>query len=422
MSLLSGDIGYPSVVTTGQSAPEITVVRDGGPRQNVRVKRLNDEPSELADLLRESLRDGGCAVVIRNTVRRAQETARLLQSVLTDAEVSVAHASFLAADRVRIDQELVRRFGPPGTAERPYRSVVVATQVVEQSLDIDFDLMVTDLAPVDLVLQRIGRLHRHQRQRPTRLSQATCYIAGVDWSHDPPKPDRGSVAVYERWPLLASLSVLNPALEGQAIELPADIPVLVQSAYANEVSLPDAWRDAGVGAQKAHREHLAQRQSSADAMRIAPVGKPGKDLYDFSRAAHGTVDEDDPRSQGYVRDGSDSIEVVAIQSESGVDLLPSWVETSVPPELPLRDHEVSWEQAKVLARCTLRLPFALSQPSIVDRVIYELEKVQFAGWQRSPFLSGQLALVLDGDRRATLAGHRLHYDLELGLEVERDET
>src|SRR5699024_8440738 len=106
---------------------------------------------------------GGCAVVIRNTVRRAQETARALAETFGEDRVTLAHAQFLAVDRLRNDAELLRRFGAPGPAvdRPPGPHIVVATQVVEQSLDVDFDLMVTDLAPIDLVLQRMGRLHRH---------------------------------------------------------------------------------------------------------------------------------------------------------------------------------------------------------------------------------------------------------------------
>ena len=82
-----------------------------------------------------------------------------------------------------------KAFGPDGT--RPEGAhIVVASQVVEQSLDIDFDLLVTDLAPVDLMLQRMGRLHRHPRMRPPRLRTARCLVTGTDWRSDPPEPSQ----------------------------------------------------------------------------------------------------------------------------------------------------------------------------------------------------------------------------------------
>jgi CRISPR-associated endonuclease/helicase Cas3 len=170
-----GHPGYP-VITATNLAPRTFPLPDR--RVPVVVDRLDDDLETLSAYLREHLRDGGCAVVVRNTVSRVQETAAHLAG---EFEVTINHARFLACDRAAKDRDLLRRFGPPDdNAQRPVRHVVVATQVVEQSLDIDFDLMVTDLAPTDLVLQRLGRVHRHHR--PHRTGQARCAVTGVDWT------------------------------------------------------------------------------------------------------------------------------------------------------------------------------------------------------------------------------------------------
>ena len=94
------------------------------------------------------------------------------------------HSRFIATDRMANDAELLRLLGPDSSG-RSGKLIVVGTQVIEQSLDIDFDVMVTDIAPVDLMLQRIGRLHRHRRgegqsRRPEKLRSAYCYVAGVE--------------------------------------------------------------------------------------------------------------------------------------------------------------------------------------------------------------------------------------------------
>ena len=101
--------------------------------------------------------------------------------------------------------------------------------MVEQSLDVDFDLLVTDLAPVDLVLQRMGRLHRHARgdgpsHRPPKVRSARTYVAGADFTHQPPLLEPGaSRYVYGAYPLLCAAAVLLPRF-GSAIQLPDDIP------------------------------------------------------------------------------------------------------------------------------------------------------------------------------------------------------
>ena len=99
---------------------------------------------------------------------------------------------------------------------------MVGTQVLEQSLDIDFDFLATELCPMDLLLQRIGREHRHAgRARPAPLKRARCAVLMPEEGFD-----EGSRAVYGEW-LLWRTKMLLPAV----IRLPGDIPVLVQDAY-----------------------------------------------------------------------------------------------------------------------------------------------------------------------------------------------
>ncbi len=420
--VLGGEIGYPSIVTTNEGGPQVEPLPPSGRAAEVIVGRLDDDLGALADLLEHELRDGGCAVVIRNTVRRVQETAEALVARLGADRVTVAHAQFVAVDRIAKDADLLHRFGLEAGPDRPSGHVVVASQVVEQSLDVDFDLMVSDLAPVDLVLQRLGRLHRHVREdRPERLRVARCYLTGVDWETEPPLPVRGSQAVYGRWPLFRSAVVLRPRWDRGTIRLPGDIPSLVEDAYEG-TDCPPPWKDEIDRAWRKHQEDEARRRYTADTFALPQVGTPGSDLYGLSHGSAGLVDEDSPSGQGYVRDGGEAVEVVVVQrGADGVDRVPRWVDGGG-GELPLRSAAVPYPQARLLARCTLRLPLALVHGGIVDQVIDELEQDWFEGWKQSPFLSGQLALVLDDERRRELAGHELTYDPNNGLVVRRIET
>jgi hypothetical protein len=264
---LDGDIGYPVLVASTGTATAMIETVEASPRgSQVQLVALDDSPQTLAAELSHALADGGCAVVIRNTVNRVRETARYLSSVLTDTEVIVNHARFVATDRAANDQRLLDLFGPNGSAHRQNeRFVVVASQVVEQSLDVDFDLMVTDLAPVDLVLQRIGRLHRHPRgvgqsDRSPRLRAPRCLITGIeDWSETPPSPVRGSRYVYESYHLYRSLAVLDPQLSGGVpLRLPEDIAPLVQRAYAGENVGPADWTETINTARTSYLEKSAE--------------------------------------------------------------------------------------------------------------------------------------------------------------------
>ena len=112
--------------------------------------------------------NGGCLCVMLNTVNAAQVVYLILKDLVTpDTELSLFHARFTARRRQEIENECVRRFGKNAKEERPKKAILVCTQVVEQSLDVDFDYMITELAPIDLLLQRAGREHRHeQTKRP----------------------------------------------------------------------------------------------------------------------------------------------------------------------------------------------------------------------------------------------------------------
>ena len=197
------------------------------------------QPTALGSLiasLKGSLSEGGCALVVRNTVLDAQETARAIEDA--GLPVLLAHAGYLAADRVEIDSELRSLFGESGV-NRPGLQVVVATQVVEQSLDVDFDFMVTDLAPMDLLIQRVGRLHRHARSRPEPLASPQVRILADMDSDDVPRPTRGSRAVYGDHLLLRTAAALIE--HGPTITTPDDISPLVQRAIGTDPIGPEAW-------------------------------------------------------------------------------------------------------------------------------------------------------------------------------------
>ncbi|NED92081.1 type I-E CRISPR-associated protein Cse1/CasA, partial [Streptomyces sp. SID11233] len=159
----------------------------------------------------------------------------------------------------------------------------------EQSLDVDFDLLVSDLCPVDLLLQRMGRLHRHprgqdQEQRPARLRQARCLVTGVDWETGPaPEPVPGSAAIYGSYALLRSLAVLAPHLgtagaAGRPLRLPEDISPLVQRAYGEEDPCPPEWEPVLAPARDKYRTARERQSQKAEVFRLDGVRKAGRPL------------------------------------------------------------------------------------------------------------------------------------------------
>ncbi|AEY94191.1 CRISPR-associated helicase Cas3 family protein (plasmid) [Streptomyces hygroscopicus subsp. jinggangensis 5008] len=423
--------GYPLITTVAPGGVPVIEEPAAAARGGaVRLERLSDDVEVLAQRLESELAGGGCALVVRNTVKRVLETARVLRARFGADAVTVAHSCFVDVDREAKDAGLLVRFGPPGRAtDRPVGPhIVVASQVAEQSLDVDFDVLVSDLCPVDLLLQRMGRLHRHvrgegQSDRPERLRTARCLLTGVDWEAPVPVPVRGSVAVYGAYALLRAAAVLRPHLEGRPVLLPGDISPLVQGAYAEPWVCPPGWEEPVGVAYERFVEHRRDQAARADVFRLAEPGKPGRPLIGW--VAAGVGDADDTRAgRAQVRDGRQSLEVVVVQRRAdGVLVTPEWIDPArAGLELPV-DRVPASRAAKAAAACGLRLPVQFSYPEVMDRAIEELEQFYVPAWQSKDchWLAGQLILVLDADCQTRLAGFRLRYSAQDGLEVTRED-
>lgn len=384
----------------------------------VELRPLEDDLGVLVHTLEEALADGGCVAVMRNTVRRAQETYDALRAHFGD-DVELFHSRFLAADRATRERRLVERLGPPG-ADRPHRLIVVGTQVLEQSLDIDLDLLVTDLAPVDLIIQRIGRLHRHARpegSRPGRLRSARCLVTGVeDWPAPVPSAVGGSRRVYEAAHLLRSLAVLTPYLrDDRPLSLPEDGPVLVHAAYDPDLSSPPGWEQAWAEAEERWRTRDDTSRSKAAVHQAKPPSKPTS-LTGWTQAPLDDAREETGRAA--VRDSEDGIEVILVQQgEHGtVRLLPGDF-PGAGAEIPIEPDDRS-PLTRHLAACTVGLPQNLTNPRRWVRTVSELEASPVAErWQQSSWLAGQLVLLLDQDGRASLNDHLVTYGPDRGLDV-----
>ncbi|WP_442813400.1 type I-E CRISPR-associated protein Cse1/CasA [Streptomyces sp. NBC_01754] len=422
---------YPLVTVAAPDgvshAESPSVASDRG--TEVELEALDDDVGVLGDTLAEALAGGGCALVVRNTVDRVLEAAERLRDRFGRENVTVAHSRFMDLDRAALDADLVRRFGPDG--DRPTGRtghVVVASQVAEQSLDVDFDLLVTDLCPVDLMLQRMGRLHRHHRgpgqnERPVRVRQARCLVTGVDWQASPPGPSQGSQRVYGLHTLLRSLAVLQPHLRTPArpLCLPQDISSLVQTAYGEDAVGPVSWSDAMAAAAVEHHTHRAQQQARAEVYRLDKVRRPGRPLFGWIDA--GVGDADDSRAgQAQVRDGEESLEVLVVQrrADGALTTMP-WLDRGRGGLVLPTDAVPPYPAAKALAESSMRLPFHFSKPWVLDRAIDELEELMVAAWQtkESPWLAGELILELDEDCQTHLAGYEIEYGRADGLKVTR---
>lgn len=415
--------GYPLITLAGTSTTHTSVEQDQSPR-TVRLEPLDDNLEQLAERLRLATADGGCVAVIRNTVRRAQETFDALAQVFGE-DVRLFHSRFVALDRAARERALVDRLGPTG--ERPRRLIVVGTQVLEQSLDLDVDLLVSDLAPVDLLIQRCGRLHRHPRpssDRPETLRSAQCWVTGVeDWSTPVPRAVGGSRAVYAETLLLRSAAVLRPYLEGRPLTLPEEVPALVAEAFDEATVPPAGWETQWLqAADKAQSKDDASRSKAGVFQVDPPTTKVALTGWVTTPAQE---DRDETKARAQVRNTEDGIEVIVVVRDGPDSLrLPDGSFDGARRQIPYQpdDHD---QTTRLMAGCTVSLPQELTNPGVWDQTIGELEANAITDqWQDSRWLAGQLALVLDAGTGSDPASTVLHdrlvtYDATRGLTVTR---
>ena len=144
---------------------------------------LIDDTFGVANLAADAIAAGARVIVLRNSVATAVETQERIEDILgidhpalfrVGDVVTLHHGRFAAEDRRLLDVAVEARFGKDSGAGA---AVIVSTQTLEQSLDVDADLLITDIAPVDVLLQRIGRLHRHAREdRPAGFTSPRCVV------------------------------------------------------------------------------------------------------------------------------------------------------------------------------------------------------------------------------------------------------
>lgn len=178
----------------------------------VRVELLPimDLPEAIARLALEAAEAGARVLVVRNTVDGAVSVLKALEAVSETGNdllfrccglVTLHHGRFAREDRILLDRAVETEFGK--TAERLGGLILAGTQTLEQSLDLDADLLITDLCPADVLLQRIGRLHRHSRPRPSGFEKAKALVLA---------PPEGLTTCLER-----PLHGLGPLRDGRGV-------------------------------------------------------------------------------------------------------------------------------------------------------------------------------------------------------------
>lgn len=320
---------YPLISWSGkQEIPPISLPEgELPPERRVQIECcLNEDllpDDELIQRVIQAAEQGAQVAIICNLVDVAQRLAREMQQQTT-VPVDIFHARYCLHDRQIKEQSVLEHYGVE--AERIVGRILVATQVVEQSLDVDFDWLITQLCPVDLLFQRMGRLHRHDRKRPAGFDTPLCTVllpTGTDFGI------HGFIYANVRVMWRTAHKLQN--CPDDTLIFPGAYRDWIEHVYSEE-----AWgiEPAGIESRFMDYENdLLIKRCKAGEMLNWAKNKPFPDIDENVRAV--------------TRDGEFNLTVVpSLETVSGHQLL----------DATLYDCLAEWQQAEALAMNTVGVP------------------------------------------------------------------
>jgi len=342
--VLASQSAFPLVTSWHSARPDDTEETPIATRKDVQrtvaVDYLTEE-SRVEAVIDAALAAGQCVCWMRNTVADALDAFALFRGRVPADKLTLFHARFSLRDRLLTERRILDLFGQDSTPSQRQGQLVIATQVVEQSLDADWDVVVSDLAPIDRLIQRAGRLQRHVRDRhgerlqdPTagdQRGEARLYVFGPRWTASPEAdwfkaafPKAANVYAHH-----SQLWLTAKALQAGCFAMPADARSLIERVFAGDSEIPEKL------------EHNANQAE-------------GKSYSDASEAQQNTV----KLGSGYVRGGIDW-----------------WSEAKTPSRLGEASINVvlaRWDLERLLPWCEhedLRHAWAYSTVRVAERLI-----------------------------------------------------
>lgn len=357
----------------------------------------------LGERLKELLSEGGNAAIICNSVNRTIQLYESLQQYFPPEELLVFHSRFPYFDRQRIEEKVKCLYGKE-SAVRPHRSVVIATQVIEQSLDLDFDLLVSELAPIDLLIQRMGRLHRHKQKnpRPKKLSEPMALLLKPELDADGfPKFH----SVYEEYIQCRTWFAIRDRTN---LTLPDETDHLLALVY------PDNPAENFTGMPLEFQERLGQSYAKMATVEENSVAKskdflipdPGKIPFKRNNMVF-SDNESSQKSQNTLhaltRDAEPSVRVVCQQRRG--------------TELYTLEGKVAGTSGKPAVMNCLVSSLSIGSPRGLVHDLFSDPALK--SWNHTSGLRGYMPLVFDGSGVCEMGHYQLRYNRATGILVEK---
>lgn len=409
---------YPLIsVYTRAGARTMSPPADPSRAQRLTIEFVPDLPADVeAGRLLDLNEHGGAIARITNTVGRAQAIfAHLRKIAPPNVECYLLHSQLPGDERLAREQQITERLGPQRVRPLDERIIVVGTQVLEQSLDYDVDLMISDFAPIDLLLQRAGRLQRHvERDRPLAFRTSTTLQLVLNVKEDGEPDFRPVASVYEPFILWKAWFTLRGRQNDDqriVLSLPADYRSLIEATYDDRWEVVPEGHPFRPGIERswtAYQRQLHQKQQRATE-RLIP--DPDPDLRISEGVFLSFEEDEDGGKQGWgfaaTRDGQETITLLPLHRvAAGVALHPAG-------------------EALRASTCDRDCQLRLLQRAIRvsnQTVVKELPKLTQAGlgwFRRAPLLRHAYPLVLDSGE-TEIGGQVVRLDPDLGLVIGKE--
>lgn len=276
--------GYPLISTSVQGETNSTKV-GGVPNADVLLKLCRNHDDAIKEAADRAINGGQQVLFLENTVDEAIATYTTLKGEIGDSRLPIGllHSRFIKKDRDAIEQEWVSYFGKEGSSSRSVSGrILVGTQILEQSLDIDADFMVTRLCPADLLFQRTGRLWRHPKNKRPQNTRREAWVVTPDYNEFLTKPKKlgKTVNVYAPYVLartLEKLESMSASDKTVSMKIPKDIRPVLEDVYSfrPETAPMKSYQDT----MKEHQKML----STFASMKLSKYGKTIPDDGAFTR-------------------------------------------------------------------------------------------------------------------------------------------
>jgi len=408
---------YPRLTIASTGGEPKSIPLEAPSSRTIQLEWSDIDPKIIVEKLKDALRDGGCAAVICNRVQRAQDVYNeiKLAGILPEEDLILFHARFPFQWRKEIEDKVLSKFGKGKDGgenpNRPKKSIVVATQVIEQSLDLDFDYMISDLAPVDLLIQRAGRLHRHGQNdssRPENLKNPKLQIISPQ-ANDIPEFGHDEY-IYDRSVMLKTWLTLKDKTE---MSLPGQTTFLIEKVYGEDFEISDEalQKEMEEAIEKAEKKERKAIYEAAKQLITTP------DDEDLLNQRNNNLNEDDPTVnvafRAMTRLAEPSISLICLHRVNG--------NLYFDPSNAKEPMDITVKPDKDLVKELLKHSVNLQNYAVVKYFIETEPEINWKHWKEVAALKYVTPIVFE-DGKCKLEGtkYTLVLDRQTGLEIQKE--